>query len=218
MCAHGLPLFADANVVSFIIFIVMAIGWLINQLSGKAQAPRPPVQRGKPPRPRPDRERLQDEIDVFIQEVTGQRTQSPAAPSNAELARRRKRPETAAPQPPQPQAQTPRKRPGEDLAGRRSLVNQNLGTGVRTSVDELLGSERNLANKVKQDIAPRVGEEVASHLGSFGGSSRAQASAASTPDGSRTTAQRLKQVFHQPENVRQAILINAILTRPQRRR
>lgn len=65
------PLFADAGfIVGLLVLIFTVVGWLVNIANAQNQPPPPPQKR--PPRPpRPKRERVQNEIDIFLKEVRG---------------------------------------------------------------------------------------------------------------------------------------------------
>lgn len=215
MLAIGFPLFADVSgAIAIIVFLLTGMSWLFNQLSAKAQQQQPPVPRpGRPVRPRQDR--VQEEIDVFLRDMNAARARQKSVAAQAEAAtRRRSQSENAsvsAP-PPAPPSNTKRRVPGEEIAARRPPVDRNLGQGVRSSVAELLGGERNLQSKVQEDLKPRVGESVASHLGTFTATAKPVEAPAKAK---RSAAQNLRAIFRNPENVRRAVLINAVLSRPK---
>src|SRR5438309_11605891 len=75
----NMPVFAaDADtVIATIVALITIVGWIINLVSNKNQK-GPPVANRPRPAARPRDERLQDEINIFIQDAGGQRSR-PAA-------------------------------------------------------------------------------------------------------------------------------------------
>ena len=66
------PVFADAGaVVGLLVLIFTVVGWLVNLANSQNNPPAPPQNRPRPPRPREDR--VQNEIDIFLQEVRGEK-------------------------------------------------------------------------------------------------------------------------------------------------
>ena len=65
------PLFADAGfIVGLLVVIFTVVGWLVNMANAQNNPPPPPQKRPPKP-PRPKRERVQNEIDIFLREVKG---------------------------------------------------------------------------------------------------------------------------------------------------
>lgn len=213
------PLFAGVDDVIGIVFVLVAfIGWIVNLISGKGQA-----QGGKPrPPARPRDEKLQKEIDIFLEEVGGQKNkpapQRPAAqpsrpaPAGAAKAKRKKLPtavsvETA----PQP---AKRRVPGSDMATRAAPVSKDLGSGVRAHLAEHMESHK-LGEGVAQHLKHRVSESVAEHLGSF---SVAPTAGQVSADAAVARAHEVVKLLKSHATVKQAILLNTILQPPPGRR
>ena len=140
--------------------------------------------RGPSPVRRPQKKRddsLQNEIDIFIQEVTGkqddQRPQPPQTPRQPQqprpvakverppLATRERRPRPVAPQPPTPAPQkTSHTRPGEEISSRKGPGSRDLGAGLTRHVEQRMKS-----HLIREETEKRLGHDVdasvAAHLG-----------------------------------------------------
>lgn len=67
------PLFADAGgVVALLVLIFTVVGWLVNLANSQNNPPAPPPPQNRPRPPRPKANRVQNEIDIFLQDVRGQ--------------------------------------------------------------------------------------------------------------------------------------------------
>lgn len=233
MLTSAVPgVFAAHDAIGVLIVIVISIvAWIFNVISSKATVNRPPAQRPRqPPRPRDDR--LQDEIDIFIKEVSPKRPQaSPArglAPAERPLAPNRSTP-TADPnagrnkrrKPPKPlvaegAGPTPKHRPpGSEIASRSAPGTGNLGSAIRQQVAEQL-PEHKLAREVAADLKDRIDPDVARHLGEFV-TSPPPGPAVDRPQ-SASAASRFAELLRRPASVRDAILINTILSLPPGRK
>jgi len=199
------PIFAVAGeLVPLIMFAVFAISWVLKLITSNKQPAEPPVRRpGRPVRPREGR--VEDEIDIFIQEVDQQRQQQPQRPrqpnkppARATNARRRS-------EPPPPPAPPPRRRVGDDME-RKPLVDPNLGGGVRAAAAGIVAGERQLDRGVEQHLTDRIEQSVERHLGTFSGNRAAKAL--------DTPATRLRSMLRS-KSARQAILLNEILSPPR---
>ena len=190
------------ELVPLIMFAVFAISWVLKLITSNKQPAEAPVRRpGKPVRPREGR--VEDEIDIFIQEVDQQRQppQRPRQPSKppakATTARRRPEPPPAAPPP-------PRRRVGEDME-RKPLVDPKLGGGVRASAAGIVAAERQIDRGVEQHLNDRIEQSVEQHLGTFSGKKIAKEQ--------DTPASRLRLMLRS-KSARQAIILNEILSPP----
>ncbi|HMC10178.1 MAG TPA: hypothetical protein VKH44_02765 [Pirellulaceae bacterium] len=207
---------ADDMIVGGIIFLLTVVGWVANLISSKNQKGPPVANRPRPPvRPRDDK--LQQEINIFVEDVGAQRRKG-AAPRQAVPAGRaaagqpagRGQPavrKTAAAKPPRKQ------RPGETLASRPAPVTETLGAGVKQSLSQHMVDR--VSQEVQQRLAPRVDERVAADLGptmSSGASMRAPALPAAVS--ATVRADRFGELLRNPANVRQAIVLNLILSAP----
>src|SRR5579864_2467657 len=78
------PILADVDaVIGVIIFLITVVGWVANLVSSKNQKGPPVANRPRPPQ-RPRDERLQQEINIFIEDSGAQKkktaTGRPAVP------------------------------------------------------------------------------------------------------------------------------------------
>lgn len=238
------PIFAaPADIEALIkigIGVVLGIGWLIRFIASKNQAAAPPPQRRAQRPPAQRDEKIKNEIEVFLQEVTGRK----APPKQAEAARpvpqateprptqaRPQRPATvpqrpaarpvasptttsASPSPPVPQ-ETASIRPGGAIAGRKGPGSTGLGTGVTSHLAEYM-DEKRIEKQVQKDLQHTVNQEVRSHLGQFTAESATQG-AAGAAAGSAGATHELVKLLRNPQGVRQAILIKEVLERPSAR-
>src|SRR5262245_32610537 len=151
------PLLADVEkILGAVVVIFWIVGWLIKLVATQNQKNPPVANRPRPPA-RPRDERLQEEIDIFIQEVSPQRTPPRRpAPQSARPAppparptppTARRKPIVATPAPPAPPKPPRRVRPGEEIATRAAPVTQDLGTGVKQHLTQYM------ADKVSQEVA-----------------------------------------------------------------
>jgi hypothetical protein len=192
------------ELVPLIMFAVFAISWVLKLITSNKQPAEAPVRRpGRPVRPREGR--VEDEIDVFIQEVDQQRQQSPQRPkqpgkppAKATTARRRS-------EPPPPAPPAPRRRVGEEM-DRKPLVDPKLGGGVRAAAAGIVAAERQLDRGVEQHLNDRIEQSVEQHLGTFSGNRVVKAE--------NTPASRLRLMLRN-KSARQAILLNEILSPPR---
>jgi hypothetical protein len=224
------PLLAadPGTIIGLIVGALTLLGWILNYANQK-QVQQPPVRRpNRPVRPqRPADDRLQSEIDVFLEEVRGGRRKLAdphARPPAAEAPARAERAvEALPPRRPAEQRHLEPKitrhlepRVGQSRVGRRPGPARAERTRLRPA-EEAVPVER-----VEVPITPpppnRVEEGVRSHLGLFTGGDApapipAVEPAAAPPPGS--LAQQVRALLQQPAGVRQAVLISEILARPQ---
>jgi hypothetical protein len=200
---------AGESLVGLIIFAVTIAGWIINIVNQYSQKkPVVPPPRPRPPAP-PQAQRQQNpltrEIDTFLQE---QRTDR-----KRKRSQDRQRKEPAARQtPPPPPPQEPARRPVGGTISARHVQTSNLGAGVRDSVQEHITSKP-LSRTVSQDMAPQIANSVNEHLGLF-----TAAGAMTEPDRkatqSQTAGDALLGMFRNPVSIKQAMVMNMILTHP----
>jgi len=216
-----MPVLADAEGIGAVILaVITVIGWIASLVSNKNQKGPPVANRPRPPvRPRDDR--LQQEINIFLEETGVKRPKPPAGrPGNvpqraAPTAARTPGaagPATKGRQPaPPPRKGARRARPGEDIAARTAPVSDSLGTGVKQSLSQHM-TER-VAQEVQQRMAPRVEEKVAVDLGP---AVAASASAGATPGANQQPVQaaRIAEMLRNRASVQQAFALNLILSPP----
>ena len=211
------------NIVLVAFVAVAFVTWIINQIS----AHNKPAARKPGPRPaRPRNDRIQQEIDQFIQEAAGRRParRDVLAADEIEIvdapARGRRpaprRSAAGAPRPSAP-ARTPvgGQRPGQAAAQRRLTGSEQLGAGLnehlRTHMDNRVGAE------VQQHLPHNVDQQVSQHLGAFaaqGGGLGAPLTEGSTGRRAATPALVLLAELRSPGGVRQAIMMQEVLQRP----
>jgi hypothetical protein len=219
------PVLADAEGIGAVILaVITVIGWIASLVSNKNQKGPPVANRPRPPvRPRDDR--LQQEINIFLEETGGKRPKPPparpaAAPPRAAPAATRA-PAAGGPaakvrQPVAP-ARKPirRARPGQEIASRTPPVSDSLGTGVKQHVSQNM-NER-VSQEVQQRLSPRVEEKVELNLGpavSGGAPGRAMPAAPAAGPQPALQAARLAEMLRNRASVQQAFAVNLILSRP----
>lgn len=202
------------------------LSWIISNIKvNKKPTPAPPVRPRPPAAPRPRNEKLQDEISIFIEDLS-QRDRAPESRSPAKPAPQAR---PAAQQTTQNQRGA-RKRPAEAPAGggadsnkpapRRRVSNAGREKHAPVFQDDMAGGDRKLLSKPVEsprmaqelavDVGARVGQSVNDHLGKFSAGAAPTAQKEITPP----VAGRLITLLRNPATVRDAFLINAVLTRP----
>jgi hypothetical protein len=219
------PVLADAEGIGAVILaVITVIGWIASLVSNKNQKGPPVANRPRPPvRPRDDR--LQQEINIFLEETGGKRPKPPPArpasvpargapaatrmPGAASQAAKARQPAAPARKPAR------RPRPGQEIATRTPPVSESLGTGVKQHVSQNM-NER-VSQEVQQRLTPRVEEKVELDLGpavAAGTSGRAMPAAAATGVQPALQAARLAELLRNRASVQQAFAVSLILSRP----
>lgn len=225
-------------IVGLIVFLITVVGWVFNLVSNKNQKGPPVANRPRPPQ-RPRDEKLQQEINIFVEESG---TQSKDAQGKAALGKKVAIPRPVVPagravsgQPagyPQGRGQATgfgqakrkpaaatsgrplrKVRPGETIAGRPAHVTDTLGAGVKQSLSQHMTDR--VSQEVQQRLAPRIDENVAADLGmtmTSGASMRAPPLPSAVSETLR--ADRFAEMLRNPASVRQAIVLNLILSPP----
>lgn len=214
---------ADIDVRTFFavaVLVISFLGWIINVINGGQKKPneaRP--ARPEPRRPQPARDdRLNQEIDIFLQEVGGRRPAAqtpqaapapepaPAAPRERTLVQQTRPAQAPTAPPPRPRdkpRRVVRSRPS-NLDERRKVVAEELGERIRSHhVQTAIGHE------ATGNVAP-LGTPLAATTPAAQGVelTPAAAAAASRPGD-------IAMLVRSPANVRQAILLSEILARPR---
>lgn len=220
------------EIVGLIVVVITILGSLINFLSNKNQPQAPRPQQRRPPQPPVNRgDKISNEIEVFLQEVTGRKPAPPVAERPAP-PRPAPAPQVQVPQPrrvvtqqPMPTATPERKslppvqpapsqhRPVTTLADRQAPGTQDLGGSVRAHLNEYM--ETRIEKQVANDLRDTVAANVQSHLGQFTASKepkRATTSVAATIE--RRAEHPIVALLRNPAGVRQAIIIKEVLARP----
>ena len=231
---------ADADaIIGVIIFLITVVGWVANLVSNKNQKGPPVANRPRPPQ-RPRDERLQQEINIFVEDSGGQRKKGaasrPVVPAGRAVAgqspgqfpgrgqgsnsgqAKRQPAASATGRPPRKQL-----RPGETLASRPAPVTDSLGAGslgtgslgkgVKQSLSQHMTDR--VSQEMQQRLAPRVEENVAADLGTTMTSGASMRAPPLPPAVSATLrADRFAEMLRNPASVRQAIVLNLILSPP----
>ncbi len=186
------------QVIGLIIFTISVLSWFVNLVKGNQpnQAPRP---KNRP------RDPVQSELEKFLQEVVGNKEQPerkrPAPQPKQSRAPNDKKGGKGKPQQQRPaRAETVTQRPGERAAASH-LQTSALGQGVRSHLHEHMEPNR-IGAAVQQDIDLAVRKDLGPDA----------ASDALTRAGN---IHPLAQALRDPQGVRQAILLNEILSRPK---
>jgi hypothetical protein len=201
------------------------VTWVVNQIAAQNKA----AARRPGPRPaRPRNDRIQQEIDQFIQEAAGRRPPRKDVLSADEIeivsppaAGRRSATRRPAPKPsrsarPAELKPAVAERPGQAAAQRHLTGPEQLGAGltdhVRTHMDNRVGAE------VQQHLPHKVDQEVSQHLGAFAAQSAgrtAQTVDVSAGRRAATPALSLLGELRTPGGVRRAIIMQEVLQRPR---
>ena len=209
-----------------IVFVLIGIvSWIINALKEKSQVnerPARPVRRAQNQRD----ESLQNEIDIFIQEVTDKRggaesqqssqTRSRPAPERPAPVARERRSRTLVPVPPPapaPKKKAKHTRPGEEISSRKGPGSRDLGIGLSRHFEERMKS-----HSIRDETERRLGHDVdASVVAHLGVSSTAVPVPSTVPAGSQIISE-VRRMLASPQTAAQAIVLNEILSPPRSRR
>jgi hypothetical protein len=198
------PTLAALNVgqiIGLIIFTISVLSWFVNLVQGNQQnqAPRP---KNRP------RDPAQSELEKFLQEVVGTKNQPekkrPAPPVPQQKPPRAasdKKGGKAKSQQPRPAAAaTATQRPGERAAATH-LQTSALGQGIRSHLHEHMepnrigaAVQRDITSAVRDDLRPDATSDALNRAGNI---------------------HPLAKALRDPQGVRQAILLNEILSRPK---
>ncbi len=218
----------DFRVIIILIFAVIGfIKWIISQAN---QAKNVPPQQPRAQQPRHAQPQLAREIEMFLQEVGDQKKPAQRAQaveievvSDDEIRRRRVRRVPVPAQPPRraEQRTPPRKltRPGGEIEKRERPGSKELGAKLQDHLQKYMQSDR-VEREVEKHLSHQVSQSVEQHLGAFTAERGAMAAPAApfVPDASALAIRALVARLRDPQGMRDAILINEILTRPTGRR
>lgn len=217
---------ADPGTYITLIFVIIGfLGWIMNLTSNKNAPPPAAPARPRPPQPRAQArdERIQSEIDIFLQEVGGRKPARRAEPRERIVEEPPEPParrlvERPAPQPtPEPVRTTTLRREAVAKAEHR-VGSGDLGTTVREHVARYMETAR-IDQSVKQHLSTVIDRAVQQHLGSLGQEQAAQLAAAvdvaaKAPEGTHPIVGLLRD----PKGLRNAVLISEVLGPPRGRR
>ena len=206
------PLLAagGGELITIIMIAIGFISWLVQNVGNQNRPAQPPVRRpGRPPRPR--NQPAASEIEDFLEEVQPGRPPQPQPRQSRPQPQGKPRPQggqIGQKQKPRVPAQEPRRlRPGEELA-HRHVDAKDLGSGVRKHVSQHVPKDA-VGKQVERDLEHRIDREVTQHLG------KSSSSSSTPPPAVPALATEVRDLLARPENMRQAIVLNEILTRPK---
>ncbi len=210
------------EIIGLIVVVLTILGSLVNFLSGKNQPQQPRPQQRRPPQQPMRGDKISNEIEVFLQEVTGRKP--PQRPAERPVPRQVSPPE----QPPAPRrvvaprpAATPKPaperkvlqpvatQPSTSLSDRIPPGSQDLGSSVRTHINEYMDPKR-LEKQVAADMRDTVAATVQAHLGQFSGD---ELTGVRKEKSKVQKMHPLVALLRNPDGVRQAILIKEVLER-----
>ncbi len=215
--AADVAAFGVGEVIYAVIIIIGFLSWLMQTITGQNKRAGAGGRPRQPPRPRDGR--LQSEIDVFLQEVSGKKPQPDEVeieivpeperrPRRVVKQKRPKRPQQARRS--EKQREKPRSRPGSKIAQRKGPGSEHFGEEVSDHAEQLGGDVR---SHVQQHMGDRVGESVETHLGSR--RPAPEVVDLHLPGTSLALAQEMITLLRDPAGVRQAIILNEILSPPK---
>lgn len=212
------PLLAGIDIGTFIFVVMLMIsflGWVVNLING-SQKPAAPGNRPRQP-PRPRDERLQSEIEIFLQET--ERKTAPQREPARQAAPRRPQP----PRPPQPRREPPKpqrlepqtKAPPSRPAAPPAAVLPS--EAARPSLSTLGQSERIKVQTEPQlpHLAGQVGAQQIGHLTTNMPLGTLTGSGVGMAIPTTGAAAGVVRLLREPGGVRQAVLMNEILQRPK---
>ena len=190
-----------SQVIGLCVFVISVLSWFINIIKGNTPegGPRPNPQRPKPPAAR-------SEIEVLLEQVTGdrqkpvrreQQLQTPRSPK-PQQERQKSVSRSNSSRPGMQSAKPPAKQPAR--ISDTHLTSSNLGSEVRS---HHIGSRVDAA--VQKEITDAVQHDLGNRI------------AAARPPGEQSIHPLVK-VLRDPNGIRQAILLNEILQRPKAKR
>lgn len=223
---HWSPVLAaiEPKSIMALLFVLFAIGsWLWNVVNGQ-QNPGGAVRRA-PPQPgrRPAEQDLQAEINRFLKQTLGQKepavdelevleedaVQSSPRPKSNKLRRPSSTPKLQADR--VADASQSRDRPGGKLARRKGPGSNDLGSNVREHLAEHM--QNRLVKQTEQHFAHGVSEKVQRDLGPFMAGIAAAGVGSADKKPKANTAKEVIAMLRAPATVKQAVILNLILSR-----
>lgn len=205
-------LLADlTDFVPLIVGAIALIGWIANKVKEAGRGVGADVQDAAAGN---DAGRVQAEIDRFLQQVRGGVGQ--AAENAVE------RPVEPAKQPvrqlvAQPEPQAARSAESHGLSKRHVIGDRHIDTDVDDHVVEHLPKGR-LADQVEEDLGHGSERSLSSRMGGSAFDTDVESAEISEDGGSGLTAEVLVGLLTRPEGIRQAVVLQEILSRPKGRR
>lgn len=210
------------------VFMLLAgfISWLVKQVNDqkvKNPVPKPGARPARPAAPR--NEKVFEEISVFLEQTDqrpkGQPVRQVKPPARSQPAAGRKAPmgkvrsASTKSKPlvaPLSEPSTPHRTPGGDIARRKLTGSEQLGSQVRERVANMQKSR--VESNVAQDLRSHIAADVRADLGDFSATPSSASSVPGTATATPVKPQAIADFLRQPGSMRQAILLNLILTPP----
>jgi len=183
----------DIRFIFFVLFIVFSIFRSIAQKNQPKQGQELTAREAAA-----RRKKAQSDIDAFLNEVGAPAKQQPTRPQQRSAENRPRRS--------QPQRQM---RPAQDVSEPRPLgsgISEHVDSYITQHVDEYVDSQ--VDDFVEVDIA----QSVESHLGDRRSEMPPRTETADSPE---SPAVRFRKLLQDPEGVRQAIMLNEVMSRPR---
>ncbi|MEN6457480.1 MAG: hypothetical protein ABFC63_00995 [Thermoguttaceae bacterium] len=221
MSAFGLPLFADADAELVKFILILVIGGIagIARLMASVRQGKPPVNGPRPDAPtRPVRGDVADEIDEFLRRAAQRRGTAPGRPTAAKPPRV------------QPSAPLTAQPVRADVAAKESPVGGKVTEHVRKYLDaegftqraDHLGEEVSRADQEADQHLHQVFDHDVSNLAATPGETALAPAAVeptveTPPEVLGSLADGVLDVFSNPSSVRQAFVLGEVLRRPEDR-
>ena len=212
------------EVISLLFVIVAFLSWLFSVINGQ-KAPGGGARPNPPPGGRRPEKDLQAEINRFLKNAMGQNKDvdelevleddepprpkpKPKRVPNAAAAQR-----PPAKRPPEAESSAQGPRPGGRIAQRKGPGSTGLGSGVREHLAEHM--QDRVTKQAQQHLAHGVAEKVEHDLGKFSvNDQRSSAAAVVTERQPSITASAVAEIVRDPATLKQAFVMNLVLTRP----
>lgn len=216
------------EVISLLFVIIAFMSWIFSIINGKQNAPggRGNPQAGGGRRPQKD---LQAEIERFLNKVQGkenedelevieERDERPKPRQKQRQKKPAKAPQSSTAQQPsqwaeQSESSAHGPRPGGRIAQRKGPGSTNLGAGLREHLAEQM--QERVGKQADAYMAHGVAEKVEQDLGKFSINEQRTSTAAVIKQAKPSiTASAVAEIVRDPATMKQAFVMNLILTRP----
>ncbi len=206
------------GIISLLIFVFAFISWLVNKLNEQQKPPRPVGGQGPQPRPRPREARLQKEIDAFLKQAAGDGKRPERPIEVVDFAQEKRSKETRGLPSEKPvKDRSKRRKSVSTIADRKPRSSDELGQGVRKHLEEHMKAGR-VSSHVDEYLSHDVNRTVESHLGTLNRQSPDANSAYGTSAQSISdalAAQKIVDLLRDSDGIRQAVILNEILSPPK---
>ena len=196
---------AEGSVVMAIVLIISVISWIVNLIQGNTAQGKPVTPRPRPQRPNDQEQFLEASKPVKVPERERERKRTVPERQTRPDDKRPIKPRQTQPKRPAAAQQRPTQpdRPGTRLA-QTHLAQTAMGQGGRSSI-----GPQAVDSNVKKDVDTAVQRDntdaVRNDIGTDGTLGAVQVQA----------VHPLIQALRNPQGVRQAILLNEVLSRPK---